>query len=319
MKVGKNCLNHVMKAGFLFLAAFTIQPSVFAAPSAVMQDDKQTISGRITAKNGDPIPGAYVVEAGTNNGVVTDFEGNYTLTVSIGASVEVSFLGFKTTTLKANGAVLNVILEDDAEMLDELVVIGYGTQRKGDLTSAISSVKESDFVQGAAQDAAQLMRGKVAGLNIVMTDGDPSTTSQIMLRGVGSIKAGSAPLVIIDGVPGDLNTVAPEDIASIDVVKDGSAAAIYGTRGNNGVIYISTKKVNGQMPATIEVHTYFTAQTIKNRLDTPRLRREREPPRRYCPDKLSRQCQLPLHRRYCQAVREQCVHHPYQCQPQYVR
>ena len=141
---------------------------------------------------------------------------------------------------------INVRLVEDTQQLDEVVVVGYGTQKKWELTSSISSIKSETFIQGSVQDAAQLLQGKVAGLGIVMPNGDPTSSSQIVLRGIGSLKGDRVPLVIVDGVPGDMSTVAPEDIESIDVIKDGSAAAIYGTRGNNGVIFITTKKVKGE-------------------------------------------------------------------------
>ena len=118
---------------------------------------------------------------------------------------------------------INIRLVEDTQQLDEVVVVGYGTQKKGELTSSISSIKSETFIQGSVQDAAQLLQGKVAGLGIVMPNGDPTSSSQIVLRGIGSLKGDRVPLVIVDGVPGDMSTVAPEDIESIDVIKDGSA------------------------------------------------------------------------------------------------
>lgn len=125
--------------------------------------------------------------------------------------------------------------------MDEVVVIGYGTQRKGDVTSAVASVKAEDFTAGKIGDAAELIKGKVAGLTIAKGSGDPNAESTIRLRGVISLQGGSTPLVLVDGIEGGLGTVSPENIASIDVLKDASAAAIYGTRGANGVILITTK------------------------------------------------------------------------------
>ncbi len=148
-----------------------------------------------------------------------------------------------------------------------MVVVGYGTQKRERVTTAIASVKSENFVKGAVQDAAQLVRGKVAGLNVITPDANPTGTAQINLRGITTLASGTSPLVLIDGVPGTLTTVAPEDIESIDVLKDGSAAAIYGTRGTNGVILITTRKVNGETPATLEVNSYITTQKITRRLD----------------------------------------------------
>ncbi len=135
----------------------------------------------------------------------------------------------------------NIVLTADSQVLDDVVVIGYGTQKKGDVTSAVASVKAEDFTVGAIGDASELVKGKVAGLTISKGSGDPNAESTILLRGVISLQGGNTPLVLIDGVEGGLGTVAPENIASIDVLKDASAAAIYGTRGANGVILITTK------------------------------------------------------------------------------
>ena len=231
-------------------------------------DKKTKITGIVKDQYGEPIIGANVVVKGTTVGTITDIDGNYTLDVPSGASLQVSYIGYLTqdvVTAGKNNIDINLI--EDTQKLEEVVVVGYGTQRKGELTSSISSVKSEDFIQGSVQDAAQLLQGKVAGLGVVLSDGDPASSTQIMLRGVGSIATGASPLVIIDDVPGELNMVAPEDIASIDVVKDGSAAAIYGTRGNNGVIFITTKKVRGEIPVTVDVHAYMTTQHIKKKLN----------------------------------------------------
>ena len=142
--------------------------------------------------------------------------------------MQISYIGYLTQDVPVNGKQqINIRLVEDTQQLDEVVVVGYGTQKKGELTSSISSIKSETFIQGSVQDAAQLLQGKVAGLGIVMPNGDPTSSSQIVLRGIGSLKGDRVPLVIVDGVPGDMSTVAPEDIESIDVIKDGSAAAIY--------------------------------------------------------------------------------------------
>lgn len=186
------------------------------------------------------------MEKGTTNGTITDFDGNFSLNVAANAVLQISYIGYKTqeipvSQLKA-GAVIT--LKEDTEVMDEVVVIGYGTQRKGDVTSAISSVKAEDFTVGKVGDAADLIKGKVAGLTIAKGSGDPNATSTIRLRGVISVNGSTTPLILIDGVEGDLGTVAPENIEAIDVLKDASAAAIYGTRGANGVILITTKPVS---------------------------------------------------------------------------
>ena len=153
-------------------------------------------------------------------------------------------------------------------MLDEVVVIGYGTQRKGDVTSAVASVKSDNFIKGAVKDVGQLIQGKVAGLAITNPSGDPAGTTQIRLRGTNTIGgANTSPLVLIDGVPGDLSTVAPEDVESVDVLKDGSAAAIYGTRGTNGVILITTKQSKGGDICSVEYSGYISTSMMAKKLD----------------------------------------------------
>lgn len=147
-----------------------------------------------------------------------------------------------------------------------MVVVGYGTQKKGEIASAISSVKSDNFVKIPTTDAAQLIRGQVAGLNVVTPDANPVGKSQITLRGAGTLKSSTTPLVLIDGVPGDMDTVSPDAIEQIDILKDGSAAAIYGTRGTNGVILITTKNAKGEMPTEIDVNAYLATQQITRRL-----------------------------------------------------
>jgi TonB-dependent SusC/RagA subfamily outer membrane receptor len=180
----------------------------------------------------------------------------------------ISYIGYQTQEIPAgNSGKKDITMQDDSELMDEVVVIGYGTQRKGDVTSAISSVKSESFVKGAVTDAGQLIQGKVAGLNISLPSGDPTGNTQIMLRGISSLKGGTSPLVLVDGVPGSLNTVAPEDVESIDVLKDGSATAIYGTRGTNGVIIITTKQSRKEMAPTIDYNGYVSVSNILNRPD----------------------------------------------------
>lgn len=209
----------------------------------IVQQQSVTIHGVIKDNNGDLVVGASILEKGTSNGTITNLDGEYTLKVKNSSSVLViSYIGYKTQEITVGtNSHINITIEEDSEMIDELVVIGYGTQRKGDVTSAISSVKAEDFTIGKIGDAADLIKGKVAGLSIVKSSGDPTTSSSIMLRGITTVVGSVEPLILVDGIEGSLTTVSPENIASIDVLKDASAAAIYGTRGANGVILISTK------------------------------------------------------------------------------
>lgn len=227
------------------------------------------ISGIVTDESGTPLPGVAIRIKGATNGSVTDASGKYNISIpDNSATLVFSFIGYTTQEVVAgNRTTLNIRLVAVETSLNAVVVVGYGTQKRERVTTAIASVKSENFVKGAVQDAAQLVRGKVAGLNVITPDANPTNTAQINLRGITTLTSGTSPLVLIDGVPGTLTTVAPEDIESIDVLKDGSAAAIYGTRGTNGVILITTRKVHGETPATVEVNSYVTTQKITKRLN----------------------------------------------------
>lgn len=225
-----------------------------------VQQQSVTVTGVVKDKNGEPVIGANILEKGTTNGVITDIDGQYTLKVNGAASVlSVSYIGYKAQEITVgNKKNIDIILVDDTELLDEVVVIGYGTQRKGDVTSAVASVKAEDFTVGKIGDAAELVKGKIAGLSVTNSSGDPTASSSIMLRGVTTLVGNVSPLVLIDGIEGDLGTVAPENIASIDVLKDASAAAIYGTRGANGVILITTKTGKREGQTNVSYSNYFS-------------------------------------------------------------
>ena len=224
-----------------------------------------TVKGVIKDAKGEPIIGATVTEKGTTNATVTDLDGNYSLKVSHrNAVLVVSYIGFVAQEIPAGS---DVTLQEDNALLNEVVVIGYGTQRKGDVTSAITSVKAEDFAQGNIRDAGDLIKGKVAGLTIANGSGDPSAASSIRLRGIISLQGGNTPLVLIDGLEGSLNTVAPENIESIDVLKDASAAAIYGTRGAAGVILITTKAGKREARTTANYSGYVSLASFGKKLD----------------------------------------------------
>ena len=227
-----------------------------------------SVKGSVSDTKGEPIIGASVVVKGnTTQGTITDLDGQFTLNVPSNSTLVISYIGYVTQEVPAKGTV-KVTLKEDNEMLDEVVVIGYGTQRKGDVTSAISSVKSDNFVKGAVKDVGQLIQGKVAGLAITNPNGDPAGETQIRLRGTNTIGgANTAPLVLIDGIPGSLSTVAPEDVESVDVLKDGSAAAIYGTRGTNGVILITTKQSKGGDICSVEYSGYVSTSMLAKRLE----------------------------------------------------
>ena len=227
------------------------------------------ITGNVKGDDGEPLPGVSILIKGTSSGTTTDFDGNYSINVTEGSILQFSYIGFLKQEVEVGSqSVINVQLEPDLEQLEEVVVIGYGTQNKEDLTSSVARVDSKEFVKGNVLDAGQLIQGKVAGLTISAPSGDPTSGSQILLRGNTTILgANSNPLVLIDGIPGNLRTVAPEDIESIDVLKDGSAAAIYGTRGTNGVIIITTKRASGTYQNRVEYSASFSTQTIARQLD----------------------------------------------------
>ncbi len=203
----------------------------------------QEVSGTVSDAN-RPLPGASVVVKGTTNGSQTDFDGNFALSnVDSNATLVISYIGYLTQEIAVNGqSSINVTLSEDAQALEEVVVVGYGSQTKKEITAAVTVIDEEQFNKGTINDASQLLQGKVAGLSIYNKGGNPNADAVIRLRGLSTIGANSSPLVVIDGVVGaSLSNVDPNDIASINVLKDGSAAAIYGSRGSSGVILVTTK------------------------------------------------------------------------------
>ncbi|WJS95932.1 TonB-dependent receptor [Flavobacterium johnsoniae] len=214
--------------------------------SQIIEFQKQTVTGVITDENGMPLPGASVIEEGTRNGMVTDFDGKYKLTVESAQSViVVSFVGYKEKKVTANQSVINIQLLPDATDLQEIVVVGYGTATKRDVTGAVSSIASKDMNQGAIVNPLQLIAGKAAGVNITQLGSEPGQGPSVRIRGISSLIGGSDPLVVVDGIQGNmdlLNQVPPSEIESFDILKDASATAIYGSRGAPGVLIITTKK-----------------------------------------------------------------------------
>lgn len=229
-----------------------------------VQQNEVTVKGVVKDANGEAIIGASVIEKGNaKNGTVTDLDGNYTLKVKRGATLTISYIGYISQETKGG----NIILEEDLKSLNEVVVIGYGTQKKADVTSAVVSVKAEDFTKGNFNDAGDLIKGKVAGLTITRPSGDPGATTQISLRGIATVSGNAQPLVLVDGVPGSLSSVPPENIASIDVLKDASAAAIYGTRGAGGVIIITTKTGQREQRTEVTYNGYVSFSTWAKKAD----------------------------------------------------
>lgn len=230
---------------------------------------KVKVRGVIKDETGEPIIGATVRVKGQSEGTVSDFDGNFSLDVTSDNTLQISYIGYQTQEFAVGKQHhFSIVLEEDKKILNEVVVIGYGTQKKGDITSSVGSVKSEDFTAGAINDAGQLIQGKIASLSVTNPSGNPVGGTEISLRGNTTILGASTnPLILIDGVPGDFNTVAPEDIESIDVLKDGSAAAIYGSRGTNGVVLITTKKSKGNNINEVQYSGYLSLSTIAKKPD----------------------------------------------------
>ena len=265
-------------------------PVKIGADNSVIQQQFQ-VSGTITDVDGTPLPGANIVEKGTTNGVIADFDGTFSINVEDENGILViSYVGFASKEVLVNGqSTINIALEESAAGLDEVVVIGYGTVKKSDLTGSVSSLREEDFNPGANASIDQMMLGRAAGVNISQTSAEPGGGIAVRIRGASSVNAGSDPLYVIDGFPIDnsvadignanlagigtnsnprnpLNSLNPNDIQSIEILKDASATAIYGSRGANGVILITTKKGKGGR-AKINYNPQLGIQTVANRFD----------------------------------------------------
>lgn len=240
-----------------------------AARQPVTQQKSHTVKGKVVDGQGEPVIGATIKVKGGTVGAISDLNGVFSIDVPDNATLEISYIGFSPIDISVNGRrSLDITLQEDNKVLNEVVVIGYGTQRKGDVTSSVGSVRSEDFTVGAVNDAGQLIQGKVAGLAITNPSGNPVGGTQVSLRGNTTILGASTnPLILVDGVPGDFNTVAPEDIESIDVLKDGSAAAIYGSRGTNGVVMITTKKAKGENINEVQYSGYLSLSNIVKKPD----------------------------------------------------
>lgn len=236
---------------------------------------QQTLRGTVTDEQG-PLPGATIIIQGTNVGVTSDFDGNFSINANPEDVLEISHVGFLSQeyVVQANQNEIQVTLLTD-NSLEEVVVTGYGTQRKSDVTGAITSIKSESFNRGVVANPGQLLQGKISGVNVTATSGEPGAAQNIIIRGIGSLRSGTTPLFVVDGfiidnssfgVSNPLNFINPQDIASIDVLKDASATAIYGARAANGVIVITTKK--GKIGKTEMNFSVSTAMaTIANSID----------------------------------------------------
>ena len=253
--------NARLRPFVLFMALFLMNVSWAFA--------QLTVTGRVQSKSGEPLIGVNVVEKGTTNGTVTDLDGNYSLRTEKGKTLVFSYIGFLTQENVVKGARMNITLLEDTETLDEVVVIGYGSMQRKDVTSSITSVKAEDLNVGVVTSPAQMLQGKVPGLTVANTS-DPNGSASISLRGASSLRAGEAmePYYVIDGVPGaSLSLIAPDDIESIDVLRDASATAIYGSKAANGVIIVTTKKGKKDGHTSVSYSGYVAWDKTMNSLD----------------------------------------------------
>lgn len=239
-----------------------------------------TVSGHVKDDAGEAVIGASVIVKGTTNGTVTDFDGNYQLKCESGATLVITYIGFVPQEVKATNNI-DITLHEDVAQLNEVVVVGYGSLAKKEISSSVVQISKDQFNQGAASDPMALVAGKVGGLNVSTTaDADPNAMTAIQVRGAGSLTASNGPLIVIDGIAGgDLRNIATQDVESITVLKDAGSAAIYGTRGANGVILVTTKKGSGTQGVTnVTYDSYIALNFAKGKpeiLSTDEFRRSR--------------------------------------------
>ncbi|MEO2072169.1 MAG: TonB-dependent receptor [Zunongwangia sp.] len=229
---------------------------------------EKTITGTVVDEDGLPLPGVNVIEKGTRNGVQTDFDGEYSISVPQSATLVFSYVGFATQQqVVGSGNTINITMALDAAALDEVVVTAYGTQTRESITGSIAEVSSEELAETQSGNVVQGLTGKVAGVQIINNTGQPGAAPVVRFRGIGSINASSEPLYVVDGVPflGDVNTINNQDIASISFLKDASAAALYGSRGANGVVIITTKQ-GGNKPftVTLDARVGFNSRAVKD-------------------------------------------------------
>ena len=261
-----------MKNNIFNIHALLISCLLLVGVSAFAQN---TVNGTVVdAANGEPIIGASILEIGTTNGTITDWDGNFSLTVKPGAKLAISYMGYKTQELAATPN-MSVKLGEDSELLEEVVVVGYGVVKKGDATGSVTAIKPDDMNKGLTTNAQDMLQGKIAGVNVVAADGTPGGAGSITIRGGASLNASNNPLIVIDGLAMDengiqgvsnpLSMVNPNDIESFTVLKDASATAIYGSRASNGVILITTKKGSKGSKPKVSYAGNMSIGTLTNR------------------------------------------------------
>ena len=245
----------------LYLTSFLL----FIFCTTALAQDIISVSGTVTDESGAPIPGVSVLVQNTTNGTSTDFDGNYVLEAASNATLEFRYLGFVTQTIEVNGrSTINVQLAEDTQQLSEVVVIGYGTQSKESVTGSVVSIKAEELNEVQSANFTQALVGRAAGVNISSTSTRPGAAPQIQIRGVRSLTASNDPLIVLNGIPfsGGLSDINQNDIESLDILKDASATAIYGSRGANGVILITTKSGKKGQKAQFSYNTYYGTKEV---------------------------------------------------------
>jgi len=251
---------------------FSFPVSVFMVflflSSSIYGQDIKTISGKVTDSDGLPLPGATVVEEGTSNGTITNVDGVYVLKVKENATVVFSFVGMRNQKVViAKQSTVNIQLEAATIGLDEVVAVGYGTMKKSDLTGSVVSVNSDEIIKTPMPRVDQALQGKIAGVNISNNKAQPGSDATILIRGANSINGNNSPLIVVDGVLGvELNMISPNDIETIDILKDASATAIYGSRGSNGVIIITTKKGHAGK-VRFDFNSYYSLSKITRKIE----------------------------------------------------
>ena len=227
------------------------------------------VTGTVKDESGVPLPGVSVIIKGTTKGISTDFDGKYELKdVPQGAILEFSFVGFKTVDIRVTGTTVNVTMTEETQEIEEVIVVGYGTQKKGDVTTAITSVSTKDLDERPVTSAAQAIQGKAAGVQVIQPSGQPGAGLSVRIRGNTSISASNDPLYVVDGVPvQDISNIAPTDIQDMQILKDASSAAIYGSRAANGVVLITTKQGLKDEPK-VSVNTYIGVSEVANKINS---------------------------------------------------
>lgn len=271
------CTTHFKPLGLLFL--FCLIP--FWVSAQII-----SISGIVKDVAGEPIIGAGILQKGTSNGTITDFDGRFTLKVPSQSEIIISYVGYKSQTIPVNGKTnINIVLKEDTQLLDEVVVVGYGQMKRSDLTGSVVSVTDDAIKKSVPTSIDQALQGRAAGVQIQANTGTPGGSTSIRIRGVNSLNASNQPIFVIDGVVVDsssdagdtqassnpLASINPSDIVSMDVLKDASATAIYGARASNGVIMITTKRGKAG-EATITYDGYIGWQSMPKKLDLMNLR-----------------------------------------------